>query len=235
MTTIVLSSKAGYESALALSEALECKYENPYETENRHFLGYDKVIKYGFSPGIVCDKGTTIINKTKSTVVALDKIKTFKLFPDKSVPFTENIKEAAKWLKEGQVAARATATGHNSEGIVFCQTAEELLEADAKFFTKYVEHTNEFRVNVWRNKVVSVYDKVQTGDLFSFKLFKGVEEQPQLVEFVQDVYDKTKLDWYGLDILRDKDGKLTLLEINSAPILYPYTLKKLVSLIQEIE
>lgn len=235
MTTIVLSSKAGQESASNLAEYLGCKYENPYETENRSYMEYTTVFKYGFSRPIKTKKGTLVLNKTESTLTALDKMKTFDLFKDDGVivPYTTDIKQAAKWLKEGMVVARATATGHNSEGIVFCQDAEDLLNAEAKFFTKYVDHTNEFRVNCWRNGVVSVYDKVQVGEEFSFKLFKGVEEQPQLVALVNKIYEKTKLDWFGLDVLRDKKGNLWLLEVNSAPILYPYTLKKLATIIEK--
>ena len=235
MSTIVISSKAGYESALALSEALGCAYENPFETDNRDFSKYSCVVKYGFSRPIHTKKGTLVFNKTKSTKIALDKVVTFELFKDDGiiVPYTTNIKEAAKWLKDGMVVARATATGHNSDGVTFCQDAEDLLNAEATFFTKYIDHTNEFRVNCWRNKVVSVYDKVERKGLFSFELFQGVETQPQLVALVNKVFDKTSLDWFGMDVLRDKKGDLWMLEINSAPILYPYTLKKLTTIIKQ--
>lgn len=235
MTTIVLSSKAGFESASALADALGCKYENPFETGNRDYRAYSTIIKYGFSRPIKTTKGSLVINKTSSTELALDKVKTFALFEGENltVPYTLSLKEAAKWLKDGTVVARETATGHNSEGIKFCDTGEELIEANAVFFTKWIKSTNEFRVNVWRNKVVSVYDKVENNGIFSFKLFKGVEEHPQLVSIVEKVYEKTALDWYGLDVLRDKKGNLMLLEINSAPVLYPYTLKKLSTILEK--
>jgi glutathione synthase/RimK-type ligase-like ATP-grasp enzyme len=236
MSIIVVSSKAGFESASALAEMLDCKYENPYETENRNYTQYDVVFKYGFSRPIKTKKGAKVFNKTESTNVALDKLKTFDLLKEDGVcvAYTLDLKQAAKWLKtDGYVIARSTATGHNSEGVTFCTDAEDLLNADAKFFTKYVDHTNEYRINCWRNSVISVYDKVEKNEEFTFKLFKGVEEHPQLVSLVQKVYDKTKLDWFGLDVLRDKQGNLTILEINSAPILYPHTLKKLTTIIEK--
>lgn len=236
MTSIVISSKAGFESASAFAESIGAKYENPFETGNRDFRKYDVIFKYGFSRPIKYKKESKVFNKTEPTEIALDKIKTFESLKEFNitVPYTTSIKEANKWFKEDKyVIARTVSNGHNSEGVVFCQDAEDLLNADAKFYTKFVRSTNEFRINVWRNKVISVYDKVEKEGEFNFKLFKGQNEHPQLVDLVQKVYSKIPLDFYGIDVLRDKKGNLTILEINSAPVLYPYTLNKLSEIVKE--
>lgn len=230
---IVISPKAGTESATALAEMLGCKYENPYETGNRNFKGHGVVLKYGFSKKIETDKNTVVLNKAKSVALVLDKIKTFELFKEDDffVPFTKSINEAMQWLKMGAtVVARETATGHDSEGILFCDTIAELKLAPAVFWTPYIGHTHEFRVNCWRDEVVSIYEKAEREEdtlRFRFNLFQGQEKHPQLVNMCEKIYKKTGLDWYGIDVLRTDSGDLIALEINSAPILFPFTMKRL--------
>ena len=237
MSIIVLSPNVSVESAKSLAEALKAKYENPYETRNRDFTKYDVVVKYGFSRPIKTKKGALVVNKTKSVEIAIDKIKTLSLFKEDgfTVPFAITKAEAKKFLdKKGSVVARLDATASNGIGIVYCDTEEELKKVtEAKFYTKYIKSTNEFRVNVWRDKVVSVYDKVVPNEHFRFKLFQGVEEHPQLVAMAKAIYEKTGLDFYGLDVLRDRKGTLHLLEINSSPVLFPYTLNKLTTIIKK--
>lgn len=237
MNMIVISPKAGFESSSALVEKLkelgvDCKYEDPYQTNNRDYRNYNVVFKYGFARPVKTSKGSITLNKIEPTLDAMNKMRTFAKLSDMTVPFTTDIKEAARWLKSGTVVARETECGHDSEGVVFCDTAEELLEANAKFFTKYVKHTNELRINVWRNKVVSIYDKINKKGTWSFNLFKGQEEHPQLVDLVNKVHERINLDWYGLDVLRNEEGKLHILEVNSAPVLYPITLKRLADIIR---
>jgi glutathione synthase/RimK-type ligase-like ATP-grasp enzyme len=236
MKMVIISGKVGFESSSALAECLKWKYENPYETKNKDFTKYDVVFKYGVSNGVQTKTGAKVLNKRLPTQIAVNKIKTFETFKDQpfTIPFSTEVKTAAKWLKNGSVVARTLLKAHNGEGVVFCDDAEALLNVDeAKVYTKYIDHTHEFRVNVWRDKIVSVYDKVEKNGFFNLKLFKGTEEHPQLKEIVNCIYERTKLDWYGLDLLRDEVGNLYLLEINSAPVLYPYTMKKLVEILKK--
>lgn len=231
MELIVISPKISEDSAKLLANSLMANYENPYETKNRDFTTYNTVIKYGFSKKI---KANNVINKHKHTLIAMDKLKTFEALKNSIyiVPYTTDKEVAKTWLDYG-VAARSSTTDSNSKGLTYCDTIEEIENTPAILWTKYIEHTHEFRVNIWRNKVVSVYTKYIDKEHFRFKLFQGVEEHPQLVELVNEVYKKIGLDWCGIDILRDYNGSLYLLEVNSAPILFPYTLKKLVNIIKK--
>lgn len=228
---IIISPKVGYESASNLAEVLGVPYENPFETNNRNYKQYDFVFKYGFSRKIIANN---VFNKTRNVNISRDKIKTLDALKDvcSTVPYTKDIKEAEAWIKTG-VVARDLIKGADGEGVEFCFTKADLAKAPAKFYTKYIKHTNEFRINIFRDKVVSVYDKVDIKGIFNFKLFNGVEDHPQLQHIAKCVYEKVGLDWCGVDVLRDSKGMLHLLEVNSAPVLYPYTLHKLVAILKK--
>lgn len=222
---IILSPEVGYESATFLAEKLNCPYENPYKTGKRNYLEYDYVLKYGFSRKIKANK---IFNTTKAIELSKNKINTLEALKDTgfAVEYTLNKEIAKEWSPYG-VVARNIINGSNGAGLSYCITPEEVEKTPAKFWTKYKHNTHEFRVNVWKNKVISVYEKETKNKVFKFNLFRGVEKQEQLVKLVQATHEKIGLDWYGLDVVRDYQGNLFILEINSAPILYPYTAHKL--------
>lgn len=231
----VLTPEVSKESAEVLATALNADLIFPYVTEERDFTKYDYVFKYGFSKKIKAKKGATF-NKTENINIARDKIQTFVTLKDENitVPMTLNKEQAVQWIKDGHNAvAREFSKEANGKGITYCTTIKELNTAPAIFWTKQIHEVQELRVYLWRNKVLSIYIKDIGDGNFIFKLNKGQEEHPQLVNMANKVYEKVGLDFCGLDVLTDVDGTLLLLEVNSAPILFPYTCKKLVSQIKQ--
>jgi glutathione synthase/RimK-type ligase-like ATP-grasp enzyme len=234
---VVLSSKISKDSAGELSKALSATLEFPYDTKSNDFTKYDYVFKYGVTKKIKAKKGV-VFNKSKNTSISINKISTFNALKDLdiTVPYTQDITVARQWLLDGHtVVARSQTKGSNGSGITYCTTAEELYNTPAKFWTRCIYENQELRVNIWRDKVLSIYVKVRDTDTesFVFKLHKGFEEHPQLVNMTKLVYSNIGLDFCGLDILTDNTGKLLLLEVNSAPILFPYTINKLVGCIKK--
>lgn len=237
VSILVISPKCGEESAKTLAESLGADYINPYDVNIKEYWEYNNheyVFNYGFSKPT---KGTALkINKAEAVNISCDKIKCLKLLKGKcqTVVFTEDINEAKSWIDQGRIAvARALVKSNNSKGLVFCYTKEEIDNTPAKFWTRYIDHVAELRINVWKGKVVSIYNKVVKNNHFIFKLIQGQEGQPQLNHIVTQVYEQTGLDWCGIDLLLTAKGNLYFLEVNSAPVLYPYTLKKLTSLVKE--
>jgi glutathione synthase/RimK-type ligase-like ATP-grasp enzyme len=228
MTIAVISTNTSCDSAKKLATAIKAKYFNLTNSQRRDFKEFSHVFKYGFSGKIATNN---VFNTSKATVRAINKIETMDLFKDEpfSIKYTKNKAIAEEWINSGRIAvARTTATGTNGEGLTYCETIQELNNNPAKFWTRYVNHTNELRVNMWRGEVISIYDKIQHEDgTFRFKLWQGQEKHPQLVSIAEKIWKKVKLDWCGADILRDANGDLYLLEVNSAPVLYPFTLEKL--------
>jgi glutathione synthase/RimK-type ligase-like ATP-grasp enzyme len=230
---IVLSTKVGEPSASILAEALKADIENPYETEKRDYTEYDYVFKYGFSKPIRAKKGRTF-NKSEAVKKAVNKLKTFSALNGTgvTVEYTTDIDEAASWIRDGHIlVARATVTGSNGEGITYIQREEDIKNTPALLWTKLVNEAQEFRAYLWKNKVLSLYVKTAREGIFSFKLIKEDESytHPQLTTVVNAIYEKIGLDFCGIDIITDINGKLNVLEVNSSPILFPYTLKRLVN------
>jgi glutathione synthase/RimK-type ligase-like ATP-grasp enzyme len=229
MSIAILSNNISCESATALAEALKADYFNTQETEKLDFTKYDHVFKYGCSAKIKANK---VFNNSIATSIAIDKIKTFQMLRNEGITIKWTLikTKAREWLNEGYlVVARNKTKGANGDGLAYCETQEDLTKTPAIFWTRFLPHTNEFRVNCWRGKVLTIYDKVRTDeDLFSFKLWQGQENHPQLVEIAKKVYEKIGLDWCGIDILRTENGTLKVIEVNSAPVLYPITIKKLI-------
>lgn len=230
---LILSPKVGEESATILADFLEVKYENPYDTGNTDYRHVDVVFKYGVSKKI---KAKTVINKSKAVSKARDKLAIYTLFKgtEHEIPYTLDKEEAYPWLKnKGMVLARALIKGDNGKGITFCTTKKELDVAPAKFYTRFIPHDYEFRVNVWRNKIVSIYQKKRNGDYFKFIFVKGDVTNDKLQSIVDKIHTEVGLDWYGMDVLVDKKGTFRLLELNSAPIMFPITVKRLAKILKE--
>lgn len=236
---VVISPKGSTESAQKLADALDADYFNPYQTKNVDFSKYKTVINYGYSPPIMANK---VINDYIPINIAIDKRITFHVLGDLgiTVPCTSSIQEALSWLYEGKVVvARTQVKGSNGKGLTYIYNEEQINSVEAKLYTQYIEHTHEFRINLWKDKVVSVYHKARLDDIdtgnqkFKFILYKGQETHPQIIKIASIIYDKIGLDFCGVDVLCDPFGVLHVLEVNSAPILFPYTLKKLVTLIKK--
>lgn len=230
---IVLSTKVGEPSASILADALKADIENPYETEKRDYSEYDYVFKYGFSKKITAKRGRTF-NKSVPTKIAIDKLKTFNALKNTgiTVEYTTDINEAIQWIRDGHIlVARATITGSNGEGITYIEKEENFWDVSAVLWTKLVREVQEFRVYLWRNKVLSLYVKTNKNGIFSFKLIKEDESynHPQLVAVANTLYENIGLDFCGVDVITDTSGKLNVLEVNSSPILFLYTLKRLVA------
>jgi glutathione synthase/RimK-type ligase-like ATP-grasp enzyme len=234
MSIAVICTNVSCDSAKLLATAIKGKFFNGQNVTKKNFESFDHVFKYGFSPKI---KANNVFNTSKATLRAINKIDTLDLLKDDgiAIEYTTKINTALQWIEIGHiVVARNEIKGANGAGLDYCYNANDVRSTPAKFWTKYIPHTHEFRVNVWRGKVVSIYDKIQLNNgKFKFNLWQGQEEHPQLVNIAKIVYKKIKLDWCGIDIIRDETGKLFVLEVNSAPVLYPFTIKKLANEIKK--
>lgn len=231
MKNIIISPKSTSKSAKYIAECLDLDYCNPYKEEKFDFSSYDKVINWGVSEEI---SGNVILNQSFSVANAIDKLKTFNLLAGtvRTVEWTRNISEAMNWATLGHnVVARKLVKGTCSKGIDILVQGDKFTP-EYKFFSKYLPHEAEYRINAFKGKVVSIQEKVRRdkAGIFKFKLLYGEPTDP-IKEMVEKVYERMGLDIFGLDVLADYDGNFNLLEVNSAPSIFGKTAERFVKLI----
>lgn len=128
-----------------------------------------------------------------------------------------------------------------------CENREQVLKAVKAIFNQqskdyghvlisqdFVEIEEEYRVVVYDQKIQFAYKKDLGGIAGKDAKFVGnlsplhwenskavlvgdEDELGELDEFIKPIYSKMKLMYGGIDIIRDKSGRLQLIEINSQP------------------
>ncbi len=115
--------------------------------------------------------------------------------------------------------------------IVVCKTLQEVRKAakTKDFFVKWIPTQTEYRVWVFQNKALSIYEKVFKGEgeyegfmrnhRFGFR-FDTRDELLDNKELIKPAIAAVKaidLDFGAVDVLLGKDGKYYVLEVNSMP------------------
>jgi len=101
--------------------------------------------------------------------------------------------------------------------------------ATCDFLVKYIPTQAEYRVWAFRGVCLAVYEKVYKGEGeyagiqrnqafgFRFDMRKPGEYPAELDQLGPKAVAAIDLDWGAVDIIQGKDGKLYVLEVNSAP------------------
>ena len=162
-----------------------------------------------------------------------DKVYQYEWFNQQKLPapaFTKSKSEAAKWISEGNVIFCRTLTkSQEGKGIVVAETGQEL--CNAPVYTAYVKKKSEFRVHIFKNKVVSVLEKRRkkefagesdprirnTANGYVF-CHDNVVEPPGLRDLALKSRKVTASDFAGVDIgYNEHYDELFVIEVNSAP------------------
>lgn len=231
---IVVSPDCTSASAQGLAQLLDVMYVNVNDVPVQ-IGGQAKVINWGCSR---INEDHVLLNKPRSIRRSLNKLRTFELLSEhvRMPVLTLDKEEAIQWACDGRsVVCRDRIKGSKSQGIVISSDPTEVAEAPAKFYTRFIANCTEVRVNVYKGNILTVYYKKPSNGDFRFKIQMGAEKNPpsEIIEMVSKVGEHIGLDMYGLDVLLTPKGKYFLLEVNSAPILFPITMKRLAKAIKK--
>lgn len=233
--TIVVSPNCTRDSAEELAKLLDADYTTvaKYNEAWTHL----KIINWGCSkiPGVAASQ--IILNKPGAVRRTLNKITAFNLLsPHIRMPMmTEDKQEAISWAMSGRkVVCRELIKGCKSKGITITNLVTDIDEIPAKFYTRFIANCKEYRINVYKGKVLTVYYKLPCNGDFAFKIRLNEEElwQSKVQDMIDAVHEHVHLDMFGLDVLVSPKGKHFLLEVNSAPILFPITTRRLAKAIR---
>lgn len=189
-----------------------------------------------------------MLNQPEAVGRSSDKLKTFENLSDNAFirahlpEYTTNPATAQTWYDQGYlVYGRTTLTGHSGEGIILFNNAiyrnntttfynNPKDHPECKLFTKFFNKTNEFRVHVFKDKIIDIQEK---------RLRNGVNHPRgyiwnhandfvycrQGLEFINNntkvlsisAIRELDLDFGAVDIATGAGGATVIFEVNTAP------------------
>lgn len=185
---------------------------------------------------------TPIFNDPESVAVASNKLSTLVRLSDEDVstiPFTEDDFIAQQWYSNGgKVFIRHKLTGHSGNGIEVWdgEDADDSQMLSAPLYTRGVDNHGEYRVHVFDGDVILYQKKsrrvdedgnVVTADgaeadvrnLASNWVYRtgNLNRLERVERLAIDAVRALGLDFGAVDIIRDADGNVFVLEVNTAP------------------
>lgn len=163
------------------------------------------------------------------------KLTQYHFFRDNNLPhpeFTTDPDTANQWLKQGHsVVCRKFLQGQEGHGITVVDPGKGAqVPENCKIFTKYLLKKKEFRVNIFKDRVVNVREKVKKKDWTGpnnpkirslengFTFIKCSNYPNGIEELALQARKVSESDFIGVDIgYNQYYNKLFLLEVNSGP------------------
>lgn len=231
MTIKIYPYNDGAASAKALAAALGCKR---LKKEGKDLYVRGSIINWGNS---ALYRNFTYegewFNHPEAVAKAVNKLETFKALDGKvSIPkWTEDDAVAFNWrLHGGRAVARHSLTGHSGEGIEIVEEHDPKNFPKAPLYTEYIKKKEEYRVHVFRGKVIFKQRKArkldvpkedvnwQVRNLAGGFIFanQNVELAAEALQAAVAAVDCLGLDFGAVDIILGTDGTYYVLEVNTA-------------------
>lgn len=181
-----------------------------------------------------------IWNPPRALAVSINKITFFKHLKgtDVNIPkWTTSYAQALKWVADGcKVVSRGIVEGRDGQGITVTSNKNELQEAP--LYTIFKPSTQEFRVHMFNGTPLisllrkkcetvnsSLENVIRVGSN-GWRFFRDCPTPNAVVQEAQRVMKHLPLDYCAVDLIYNKaSGETTVIEINSAPELGPWTSK----------
>lgn len=167
-----------------------------------------------------------VINQPEYVYNCVDKIATFNLLSQHDVlivPWTRDKNVAQQWLEEDHIVVnRATVTGKANQGLSYSYKNVEghpgvPLNEESVIWTRYVNHTRELRVYVFKGRQPLVFEKVDINGGWHFKPIRASNKLLEQMKKAQEAFSGLVFSAY--DVLECVTGDFYVLENNSAPSL----------------
>lgn len=239
MRTIIYPYKIGSQTARAVARGLDGLRVWP----NRRYRPRtgDKIINLGNSEIPFWMTGRArenMLNQPEAVSLAANKIKTFTELTKAGIPtleWTTDWEVASNW--DAITYVRTKLTGHSGQGIEIY--GEDMALPIAPLYTKYKENCGEYRVHVFKGEVIDyrkksrlrdnepslVEDLVRThgnGWIFRQGNLRRIE---RIENLAKNTITALGLDFGAVDIIKDEDGNVFIVEVNSCPAMEGSTLE----------
>lgn len=180
------------------------------------------------------------LNKPAAVCRAVDKLEAFWCFAHDWVPhplWTRDVDDVRSWLQSGYtVLSRATSSGMMGQGISILNTPSASIPS-AEFYAKHVQHSEEYRVHVFKELVCNLGRKVALRPGANM-MVRNADEHNWDFEYVSTApfpvlqaglkaVMSLGLDFGAADVgYRQRDNTAWVFEVNSAPGVGHYTITK---------
>jgi len=240
--SIKIYSHNNGEGSRALANELNCRLLRHNNSRYRPARG-DIVVNWGchtisdFTPAVLLNQGEKIRR-------SVNKLSFFKFLEGKEgvrLPeWCEGKFIAKNFIDEGStVICRTLLNSFEGRGIVVAKTENELV--DARLYTKYIPKRHEYRIHVFKSKVIDQTKKVlkhdykgrddvnfyvrNTANGFVFQR-NGIIVPESVNEMAIKCVNTLELDFGAVDIILDRNGLPYILEVNTAPGIEGTTVKR---------
>lgn len=182
--------------------------------------------------------GTRILNPAHKLCICINKIDFFRAMDAEGVnipKWTTSSTTAAKWVAGGvKTYCRTEIEGKDGSGIVVARKQSELVSSP--LYTQAVDATEEYRVHIFQHKPIFDLEKwkehatqtekdIRTGGMGWIYVRDTVVPDGAKAEAIK-ASKALGMDFCAVDLLYNtKTGQGTVLEMNSAPELGPWTSK----------
>ena len=236
-------------SAKALANALGVRrISNEHEPRRN-----DVVINWGNSSRVFYARTGFDLNKHEAIAIACNKLKTFQTLTAAGFEHIPNYctsqheasdmlyiaTNGGETLGKESIYCRTSLTGHSGSGIVIAKNIYQFVEAP--LYTLGTKHKYEFRVHVFKGKVIDVQQKKRRADYTGpntgirnhsngyIYARADIEVPDELLSSAIQAVNLLGLDFGAVDVgYRERDNRVFVFEINTAPGLVGTTLEKYV-------
>jgi glutathione synthase/RimK-type ligase-like ATP-grasp enzyme len=241
MQPIYLLRNKHSRGASALCEAMRIRRNRVPTRMRRLPEGIHTVINWGCTQLPVPVGDVEIMNHTRSVSMASNKLETLQQLELYNVPrptFTTERGLAVEWIRRGRVVmARTQLTASGGRGLVVCRTEDEV--PAAPLYTRFFPGRREFRIHVVGGEVVHVQQKrrrsgreedpdhhVRTHSNGYVFCQSDVDLPPSAEAAAIAAADALDLDFGAVDLRATDEGRVVVLEANTAPGLEGTTIRR---------
>jgi len=226
---------AGSKSVRKLRDSLDSRIIRLEDSRYRYREGHT-IINWGNSrrPSWMSED-VPVINKPEAVAVASNKLTTLQKLTEAgvaTVTWTTDWDTASDW--DVKTFVRNKLTGHSGEGIEVFEGNMAL--PPAPLYTMAIENTGEYRVHVFKGEVIHYQKKSRRVDEAGNVITPDGEEADvrnlasnwvyrtgnlrrleRIEELAKSAVIALGLDFGAVDIIKDENGEVFVLEVNTAP------------------
>jgi hypothetical protein len=226
---ILLYSRAAFDTGRRLSSNLS--FKGVYALRKKSFPPHrcDVLFRYGDSTEYNDDDFNVVINSAEAVKNAADKDKMREIL---SSAERVNVPES---IPEGYTGFRYARTRNGKVEYRDYATRND------KVSTMPIDKLSEFRVHVFRDSIMGVYQKVPLSgvpalynqDTCTFRRIPQPEVPRGVMAMCKRAVAAIGLDFAGVDVVLSTDNNIYVLEVNSSPGLSDTNIDRLKSLLNE--